>query len=67
MSLPEMTQQKLDEIKRLRMVPKADEPPPNPPLPPDLVTGVGGLYLYECKRFREEGVLSDDIIYQILV
>ena len=49
------------------MVPKADEPPPNPPLPPDLVTGVGGLYLYECKRFREEGVLSDDIIYQLLV
>jgi len=36
-------QQKLDEIKRMRMVPKADEPPPNPPLPPDLVTGVGGV------------------------
>lgn len=36
-------QQKLDLIKRMRMVPKADEPPPNPPLPPDLVTGVGGV------------------------
>jgi len=36
-------QQKLEEIKRMRMVPKSDEPPPNPPLPPDLKTGVGGV------------------------